>query len=324
MMSRTRRPASLYQYVRLLFFKALRSLSGKTTMRVGILLCCVTLGFLFGVSTCQGSQNLAETAAILPKPIAIRNEAVSYPTYDVCFVSCIYAKSKESADKPADVSALRQANPSFQYFLYTNLEDMDTPGWTKIVKQFSYRRYITQSRWGKFMSWKDPEMQACQTIFYFDGHFEPKKVSADVFRAEADSIRRSKFGLAQIKRGHSVMDEFQMILNKKKDIPVNVDAAIKWLQAQPDFNPQCTMYANCFFGKSSSHHNHSHKYCCDSVPRDRFLTTLLLLGFKASIQPTLTFDKRRNSCGAITPRKRTLGVINHYGAIHWIDFTLRL
>jgi hypothetical protein len=92
-------------------------------------------------------------------------------------------------------------------------------------------------------------MQACQGIFYFDGHFEPRKVSADVFRAEADSIRKSKFGLAQLKRGHSIMDEFKLILELKKDISTNVEASMKWLQAQPDFNPQCTMYANCFFGK---------------------------------------------------------------------------
>jgi hypothetical protein len=246
-MSRTHHPTSLYRYAHLLLIKTLRYFSAKTTILIGSLLCYVTVSFLLGVSTYQESVTLADTAAILPT--TTRNEVASYRPYDVCFVSCIYAKSKESADKPADVSALRQANPSFQYFLYTNLEDLDTPGWTKVVKNFSYRRYITQSRWGKFMSWKDPEMQTCQTIFYFDGHFEPRKVSADVFRAEADSIRRSKFGLAQIKRGHSIMDEFQMILEKKKDIPTNVEASMNWLQAQPDFNPQCTMYANCFFGK---------------------------------------------------------------------------
>jgi hypothetical protein len=247
-MSRIHHPVSLYRYAHLLLFKTLRYFSANTTIVLWSLLCCVTVSFLFSVSTYQESVTLADTtSAILPT--TPRNEVASYRPYDVCFVSCIYSKSKESADKPADVSALRRANPSFQYFLYTNLDDLDTPGWTKVVKNFSYRRYITQSRWGKFMSWKDPEMQACQTIFYFDGHFEPIKVSADVFRAEADSIRRSKFGLAQMKRGHSIMDEFQMILEKKKDIPTNVEASMNWFQAQPDFNAQCTMYANCFFGK---------------------------------------------------------------------------
>jgi hypothetical protein len=245
-MSRTHRPASLYRYAHLLLFKTLRYISAKNIV-VGILLCCVTVSFLFGISAYQESVTLADTAAKLPTTTP--KEVASYQPYDVCFVSCIYAKTKESADKPADVSALSRANPSFRYFLYTNLEDMDTPGWTKVVKQFTYRRYITQSRWGKFMSWKDPEMQACQGIFYFDGHFEPRKVSADVFRAEADSIRKSKFGLAQLKRGHSIMDEFKLILELKKDISTNVEASMKWLQAQPDFNPQCTMYANCFFGK---------------------------------------------------------------------------
>jgi hypothetical protein len=295
-MSRTHRPASLYRYAHLLLFKTLRSFSAKRIV-LGSLLCCVTVSFLFGISTYQESVTLADTAAIL-MPTTTQKEVASYQSYDVCFVSCIYAISKESADKPADVSALSQANPSFRYFLYTNLDDLDTPGWTKVVKQFTYRRYITQSRWGKFMSWKDPEMQACQTIFYFDGHFEPRKVSADIFRAEADAIRKSKFGLAQLKRGHSIMDEFQMILEKRKDIPTNVEAAKKWLQAQPDFNPQCTMYANCFFGKYS-------------LRLPLFVTAnpitishrSIVVVLQALIPKILTFDKRQNSCGAITRKK---------------------
>jgi hypothetical protein len=295
MTSRTHRPASFYRYAHLLLFKTLRYFSAKNIV-LGSLLCCLTVSFLFGISNYQESVTLADTAAILPT--TIQNEVAGYQFYDVCFVSCIYANSKESADKPADVSTLSRANPSFGYFLYTNLVDLDTPGWTKVVKQFTYRRYITQSRWGKFMSWKDPEMQACQTIFYFDGHFEPRTVSADVFRAEADAIRKSKFGLAQIKRGHSIMDEFQMILDLRKDIPANVEAAKKWLQAQPDFNPQCTMYANCFFGKyrlllplfvTVHHITVSH--------RSPFV------GLQALILKILTFDKRRNSCGAITRKK---------------------
>jgi hypothetical protein len=146
-----------------------------------------------------------------------------------------------------------ESTTSFQFFLYTNLEDLESPGWTKVFRNFNYRRFITQSRWGKFMAWKDPEMKACRTIFYFDGHFKPDK-SPKRFAQLAKQIRKSEFGLAQRLHmsGPSAIGEFDAILRFKKDIAKNVNASIEWLQAQPDFYNNCTMYENAFFGKSIS------------------------------------------------------------------------
>jgi hypothetical protein len=140
---------------------------------------------------------------------------------------------------------------TFQFFMYTNLEDLESLGWTKIVRNFNYRRFITHSRWGKFMAWKDPEMKACRTIFYLDGHYKPDR-SPKRFADLAKQIRGSEFGLAQ--RPHtskpSAIGEFDAILRFKKDIQKNVNASIEWLQAQPDFYNNCTVYHNCYFGKS--------------------------------------------------------------------------
>jgi hypothetical protein len=173
---------------------------------------------------------------------------------DICFISSIFGPSVETADRPHDFTNYSLGKTtSFQFFLYTNLEDLETPGWTKVVRKFSYRRFITHSRWGKFMAWKDPEMKACQTIFYFDGHFKPAGTSTS-FRTLAKSIKDSEFGLAQKQhpRKHSVLDEFGAILKIRKDIKKNVDASIEWLQAQPDFYNNCTLYDNSAFGKSNS------------------------------------------------------------------------
>jgi hypothetical protein len=106
---------------------------------------------------------------------------------EVCFISSIYAKTAAMADKPGDFKnfeLIKQTPPNtFHFFLYTNLEDLRAPGWHKIIKRdLPYRRYITQSRWGKFMGWKDPELQWCKTIFYFDGHFEPRNHDAAMVR----------------------------------------------------------------------------------------------------------------------------------------------
>jgi hypothetical protein len=148
-----------------------------------------------------------------------------------------------------------QNGTSFQFFLYTNLEDLEAPGWTKIIRHFSCRRFITQSRWGKCMAWKDPEMKACRTIFYFDGHFKPAGISetwSKTFGNLTESIKQSEFGLAQTlhPKGFTALREYEEILKQRKDIKQNVDAAIEWLKAQPDFYNNCTLYMNGFFGMS--------------------------------------------------------------------------
>jgi hypothetical protein len=177
---------------------------------------------------------------------------------EVCFISSIYAKTAAMADKPGNFKNFKlikkSAPNTFAFFLYTNLKDLRAPGWRKIIKgDMNYRRYITQSRWGKFMGWKDPELQWCKTIFYFDGHFEPRNENPDTFLKMAAAIRQSDVGLAQVRhpmKDQTPLAEFQLILRYQKDIPKNVEASIKWFQAQPDFFNNSTLYANWYFGTS--------------------------------------------------------------------------
>jgi hypothetical protein len=176
---------------------------------------------------------------------------------EVCFISAIYAETAAMADKPGDFKdfeLIKQTPPNtFHFFLYTNLEDLRAPGWHKIIKRdLPYRRYITRSRWGKFMGWKDPELQWCKTIFYFDGHFEPRNQHAKNFQEQAAKIRNSDVGLAQVGHpfpNHTPLAEYDLILKYRKDIPSNVETSVKWLQAQPDFYNNSTLYANWYFGK---------------------------------------------------------------------------
>jgi hypothetical protein len=97
-------------------------------------------------------------------------------------------------------------------------------------------------------------MKACQTIFYFDGHFRPDGTEKSLRRV-AELIKESKFGLAQKPHpssNRSALAEFDEIMIYKKDILKNVNASIEWLQAQPDFYNNCTLYDNSAFGKSNS------------------------------------------------------------------------
>jgi hypothetical protein len=215
---------------------------------------------------------------------------------DICFVSSIFAPTTKTADRPNDFTNFQMENTtSFQFFLYTNLEDLDSPGWTKVLRNFNYRRFITQSRWGKFMAWKDPEMKACQTIFYFDGYCKPGKYPKR-FAQLAKQIRESEFGLAQKLHPQmpSAIGEFDSILFEKKDIKKNVNASIEWLQAQPDFYNNCTMYENLFFGKS---------VCCCSygtLLSTRLPHSVCFAFIQAMIPRIYIFKKQQSTFGIIT------------------------
>jgi hypothetical protein len=164
----------------------------------------------------------SENANIVePEPIEVSPQENVLEPIDICFISSIFGPSVETADRPGDFKKYAMSNnTSFKFFLYTNLENLKTRGWTKVIRNFSYRRYITQSRWGKFMAWKDPEMEACQTIFYFDGHFKPDGTEKS-FRALAKSIKESEFGLAQkthkTQGSYSALGEFDKIVRTGKE-----------------------------------------------------------------------------------------------------------
>ena len=168
--------------------------------------------------------------------------------FEACFVTSVYASDVEAADRPADIKAIRDANPTFRYFVFTNLEDLVAPGWTKVVKRFpEYHHFLTHSRWGEFLGWKDPHLQECQAIIYLDGYIQPEP-NAEVWRSALSKVRNSEFGLMQELHAHKGPEhEFEFILKGRKDMKTNFDASIHWLKAQPDYSPTSTVYINTSF-----------------------------------------------------------------------------
>jgi hypothetical protein len=240
-----------------------RTVSGPVALVFGFFVYMATTIRISKTLTLHKSLHLEErapelTAVNISKTLTLHKSPQLQKSFlepiDICFVSSIFAPTIKTADRPNDIRNFKMENTttSFQFFMYTNLEDLESLGWTKVLRNFSYRRFITQSRWGKFMAWKDPEMEACQTIFYMDGHFKPGKRNSERFTGLAKQIRESEFGLAQKlhKTAASAIGEFDNILRLKKDIMKNVNASIDWLQAQPDFYNNCTVYHNAYFGKS--------------------------------------------------------------------------
>ena len=183
-------------------------------------------------------------------------------SYEVCFVTSVFAPSPDSGDRPPSVEGLKKSNPDiFGFFAFTNIPQLDAPGWTITIQNDlkQYRRYITQSRHAKFLAWQDDKIQqSCQVVFYIDGYCQPKEKHVELYRSIAKKIAtNSTFGLAQNKHMYTlgVMHELDRIVEKQKDIAENVEATIKWLRNQPDFRENCTMYENHYLAYSpkSSH-----------------------------------------------------------------------
>ena len=121
------------------------------------------------------------------------------------------------------------------------------------------------------MAWKDPELRACQAIFYFDGYFAPNADGERLVKL-AESIKESEFGLAQnlSPKRRTALQAFAQILKGKKDIEKNVNASIAWLHAQPDFHNNCTLYRNANFGydPNNAHFREAAQYFWDHYSKE--------------------------------------------------------
>mmetsp|Transcript_15801 Transcript_15801/g.23196 ORF Transcript_15801/g.23196 Transcript_15801/m.23196 type:complete len:334 (-) Transcript_15801:290-1291(-) len=162
---------------------------------------------------------------------------------EVCFVNSSFGKSKDELDKSLDVTSMHDEKVGF--FFFTNVKDLKTPGWEKIVLELPYKRFITQSRWAKFMAWKDPTIaKSCKAVFYFDVSDSPK-LTTEQYISAAKKCRSSEFGLTQAKHmAGSITQEFKNILNAHKDIQKNVDASMKWFKKQPDYKDEVKSFRN--------------------------------------------------------------------------------
>jgi len=173
-------------------------------------------------------------------------------------VTSVYGSSAETSDRPPDVSELQRiVYPESKFYVFTNMEDLEAPGWIKVIRKFDFKRFITMSRWPKFMAWQDPMIQSCRTVFYMDGYVTPApEHKADILEI-ANGIQKSDIGMAQNAastkhrlENHTLVDELKYIIRTEKDIMSNINATALWLQEQPDFKERnrCQVYDNCLIG----------------------------------------------------------------------------
>eukprot|EP00980_Cylindrotheca_fusiformis_P013160 scaffold3337_cov95-Cylindrotheca_fusiformis.AAC.3 len=168
---------------------------------------------------------------------------------EVCFVSSSYARSSSVMDR---LVRIENESPYLKFYMFTNLNDDEwsTPGFTKIVTNFNYRRRITHSRHGKFLAWQYPQLMECGAIIYMDACIQPTR-KQQVWRDLAAKLADSDVGLMQYinpLNRTSISDELAAIQRGAKDIPENVENTLKWMISQPDFADTIPIYWNEQFG----------------------------------------------------------------------------
>ena len=113
-------------------------------------------------------------------------EPIDY--YELCFVKSVFSRSEnfEEADEVPPISSeFIQNYPQVGFFLFTNITSPDyAQGWNKLHSPHvssSYSRTITQSRYGKFLAWQQPEIGKtgkCRAVVYTDGFHAIRELAA--------------------------------------------------------------------------------------------------------------------------------------------------
>ena len=179
------------------------------------------------------------------------------PLTDICHVTASFAEDESKADKVPAVDHLSHDPPN-RYFFFTNLPNLACQGWERVILQdMPFRRFITQSRWPKFMGWKHPDLQSCKVILYADAIWRPKTLPMSEWYMLQNLTLASDAGIVQQIRpfNHSAMRELNFIRSHRKDIKRNVEASRRWFLNQPDFNNTSTSYRNNAFIYNPQSHN---------------------------------------------------------------------
>lgn len=176
----------------------------------------------------------------------------------ICFTTATYGAVASKLDELISVKEMSERNRRFHFVVFTNLEDFEAPGWTRVVTNLPYRRFITHSRYGKFVAWKEPLIvELCDVVFYLDASRTVAN-NATMWRGYAKGILDSADGLMQVihfrdeetkmKGGSPVLAEIDEIEAAKKDLPKNLKGLREWLKSNDLDEKKTTLYNNGVFG----------------------------------------------------------------------------
>lgn len=177
----------------------------------------------------------------------------------MCFVSAEFSERLEDADTLPVVQADMRTVPP-RHFCFTNMEQLQTHGWDKIVlldadELHKYKRQITKSRWPNFMGWQHARLEHCQIIFYGDAYLM-NPVNETIGRNMVKKIKTPDVGRMQGRQpGIGPRDGPIKELTKNavvgKDSFETANDTIAWLLNQTGYQYKRTrtlVYKNAQFG----------------------------------------------------------------------------
>jgi hypothetical protein len=173
----------------------------------------------------------------------------------ICFVTSQFSSSRNGTDHhlfdARKTTPRLHKSPLYHFFAFSNIVDLKASGWDIVMKDLrGYKRWTTQSRWVKFLAFRDVTIREnCEVVFFIDDNLSPKD-DLELFQAESRRILDSPIQLAQRFHpdGGGAEGEFERILSKKKDLETNVHLSLQWLKAQQDYDKNCMLYDNSMFG----------------------------------------------------------------------------
>ena len=178
---------------------------------------------------------LEEKSMTTQKPREVANQ--------ICFVTSLFSDNPKLIERegPYPVANYTNSHSTFKYYYFTNVDPDGLPsnGWEIIqLQEMNFERYITKSRWPKFMGFRHRKLQSCKAIIYSDANRPPKDLKYAEWKGLVEKVLESKDGIMQDRRPskETIFDEMHSIVARDKDIAANIDASKKWFLEQNDFH----------------------------------------------------------------------------------------
>ena len=161
----------------------------------------------------------------------------------ICFVTSLFSNNRKLIEREGPYSLANYTNihQSFKYYYFTNVDAKQLPsnGWEIIqLEEMPFERFITQSRWPKFMGFRHETLQQCKAIIYSDANRPAKDLEYSVWNGLVEKVLQSRDGIMQDRRPskETIFQEMHSIVERNKDIAANIDESKKWFLEQSDFH----------------------------------------------------------------------------------------
>ena len=165
------------------------------------------------------------------------------PADQICFVTSLFSDNPKLIQRegPYPLTNFSNIHSSFKYYYFTNVDAKELPsnGWEIIqLKDMPFQRFITQSRWPKFMGFHHSKLQTCKAIIYSDANRPPNDLAYSEWAHLVEKVLKSKDGIMQDRRPskETIFQEMHSIVAREKDIAANIDASKRWFLEQKDFH----------------------------------------------------------------------------------------